>query len=173
MRSNYKLKLLAALLMLPALFFSCRKDMSRPAPAALAVAPRYSANARFANETVNTWVTTTDQSKLLALQPNINFAADGGTNPITITVDENTTYQTIDGFGYALTGGSASLINGLGANQSAFLTDIFSTASGHVASSFVRITIGASDLSSSDFTYDDMPSGQTDVNLNNSVSVRK
>ena len=103
----------------------------------------------------------------MAQQGNINFAADGGTNPITITVDENTTFQTIDGFGYALTGGSASLINGLGGNQSAFLTDIFSTAPGHVASSFVRITIGASDLSSSDFTYDDMPSGQTDINLNN------
>ena len=167
MRSNYNLKVLTALCILPVLIFSCRKESSRQAPATLALTPKYTANVRFANETVNVWETTTDQSKLLALQGNVNFAADGGTNPITITVDETTTYQTIDGFGYALTGGSASLINGLGANQGAFLTELFSTAPGHVASSFVRITIGASDLSNGDFTYDDMPSGQTDVNLNN------
>ncbi len=142
------------------LFFSCKRDLSAPpAQTAAATLPRA------ANETVNVWMTTADQSKLLQAQANINLAADAGSNPTTINVDENTTYQTIDGFGYALTGGSASLINGLGPNQSTFLTDIFSTASGHVGSSFVRITIGASDLSSSDFTYDDMPAGQTDVNL--------
>src|SRR6185312_10219446 len=128
MRSNYTFKVLAALCMLPALFFSCRKDSARQAPVMLTSAPKYAANVRFANETVNVWETTTDQSKLLALQGNVNFAADGGTNPITIAVDENTTYQTIDGFGYALTGGSASLINGLGTNQNAFLTEMFSTA---------------------------------------------
>ncbi|MDB4900958.1 MAG: Glucan endo,6-beta-glucosidase [Mucilaginibacter sp.] len=165
MKIIYKLKLSAALLLLPALlFYSCKKDMSKQAPG---ISDTKNTVARSANETVSIWETTTDQSKLLQQQGSVNFAADAGTNPTTITVDENTTYQTIDGFGYALTGGSASLINGLGANQSTFLTDIFSTASGHVGSSFVRITIGASDLSSSDFTYDDMPSGQTDVNLNN------
>jgi len=152
------------LAVLPVLFslllFSCKRDLSAPpAQAATATMPRA------ANETVNVWMTTADQSKLLQAQPSISFAADAGSNPTTIIVDENTTYQTMDGFGYALTGGSASLINGLGPNQNTFLTDIFSTASGHVGSSFVRITIGASDLSASDFTYDDMPSGQTDVNL--------
>jgi glucosylceramidase len=166
MKTNYKLKLLAAMLfMLPAmLFYSCKKDLSKQVPG---LTSSGNTVARSANETVSIWETTTDQSKLLQQQGSVNFAADAGTNPTTITVDENTTYQTIDGFGYALTGGSASLINGLGANQNTFLNDIFSTASGHVGSSFVRITIGASDLSSSDFTYDDMPSGQTDVNLNN------
>lgn len=164
MKTIYNLRLLAVLLLLPAMLFnSCKKDMSQhtPDPANTGA----TTVARAANETVNVWMTTSDKSKLLAQQANINFAADAGTNPTTITVDENTSYQTIDGFGYALTGGSASLINGLGANQSAFLNDIFSTASGHVGSAFVRITIGASDLSSSDFTYDDMPSGQTDNSL--------
>jgi len=164
MRTNYNLRLPAILMMLFAFFiYSCKKDLSKPVPG---LTPGGSSTVvRSANETVNIWETTTDQSKLLAQQGSVNFAADAGTNPTTITVDETTTYQTIDGFGYALTGGSASLINGLGANQSTMLNDIFSTASGHVGSAFVRITIGASDLSSSDFTYDDMPSGQTDVNL--------
>jgi glucosylceramidase len=166
MRINYKhkMKWLSVLLMiLPAVFYySCKKDLSNPANAVAAAKGTVS---RAANETVSIWETTSDQSKLLQQQTSVNFSTDAGTNPTTITVDESTTYQTIDGFGYALTGGSASLINGLGPNQSTMLTDIFSTASGHVGSSFVRITIGASDLSSSDFTYDDMPSGQTDVNL--------
>jgi len=152
------------LALMPALLYlSCKKDLSKPTPGLMQQTT--TTVARAANETVNVWETTTDQTKLLAQQTNINFAADAGTNATTITVDENTTYQTIDGFGYALTGGSASLINGLGANQTTFLNDIFSTASGHVGSSFVRVTIGASDLSPSDFTYDDMPSGQTDVSL--------
>ncbi|WP_144914696.1 glycoside hydrolase family 30 beta sandwich domain-containing protein [Mucilaginibacter frigoritolerans] len=166
MKTNYTLKLLAMFLMAPALFLhSCKKDLSKSGPSV----PGMTAGtvARAANETVSIWETTSDQSKLLAQQTSVNFAADAGTNATTITVDENTTYQTIDGFGYALTGGSAQLIDGLGANQSTFLNDIFSTAAGHVGSSFVRISIGASDLSSSDFTYDDMPSGQTDNNLNN------
>ncbi|WP_431213886.1 glycoside hydrolase family 30 beta sandwich domain-containing protein [Puia sp. P3] len=142
---------------------SCKRDntavtaINNPGP--VATLPRA------VNETVSVWMTTPDQSKLLQQQTSINFAADAGSNPITVTVDEATTYQVIDGFGYALTGGSASLINGLGANQSTFLNDIFSTAAGHVGSAFVRVSIGASDLSSSDFTYDDMPSGQTDPNL--------
>ncbi|MDF2431742.1 MAG: glucosylceramidase [Mucilaginibacter sp.] len=164
MRTNYKLKLLTVFLMLTAIFYySCKKDLSKTTSNLTSTTT--GTVSRAANETVNVWETTADQSKLLAQQGNVNFAADAGSNAITITVDENTTYQTIDGFGYCLTGGSASLVNGLGTNQSTFLNDIFSTASGHVGSSFVRITIGASDLSSSDFTYDDMPSGQTDVNL--------
>lgn len=165
MKSAYKLKLLATILLFPALLFnSCKKDISNGSPD-MAKTTGPTTVARAANETVNIWETTSDKSKLLAQQASVNFAADAGTNATTITVDENTTYQTIDGFGYALTGGSASLINGLGANQNTFLNDIFSTASGHVGSTFVRITIGASDLSSSDFTYDDMPSGQTDNSL--------
>ncbi|MDP9048935.1 MAG: glucan endo-1,6-beta-glucosidase [Bacteroidota bacterium] len=166
-----QLKFMEALLMLSVIFFypACKKDMSKVSPNASAsgIIATHGAITRSANESVSIWETTTDQNKLLAQQAGVNFATDAGTNPTTITVDENTTYQTIDGFGYALTGGSASLINGLGANQNTFLNDIFSTASGHVGSAFVRISIGASDLSSSDFTYDDMPSGQTDVNLNN------
>jgi glucosylceramidase len=160
---SYKLSVTASLMFFAMLYASCRKDLSKPYTGlnSAGISAVHGATVRSSNESVSIWETTTDQSKLLAQQGSVNFAPDGGTNPITITVDENTTYQTIDGFGYALTGGSASLINGLGANQTTFLNDIFSTASGHVGSSFVRITIGASDLSSSDFTYDDMPSGQT------------
>ncbi|MBO9204783.1 MULTISPECIES: glycoside hydrolase family 30 beta sandwich domain-containing protein [Niastella] len=138
--------------------FACKRDVLPN------VGPTSGTTARAANETVNIWVTTSDKSKLLQQQTAINFAADAGTNATTINVDETVTYQPIDGFGFTLTGGSASLINGLGANQTAFLNEVFSLS--QVGSSFVRITMGASDLSSYDFTYDDVPAGQTDVNLN-------
>ncbi|HVW94810.1 MAG TPA: glycoside hydrolase family 30 beta sandwich domain-containing protein [Mucilaginibacter sp.] len=162
MRSIYQLRMLAALLMLPALlFYSCKKDLSKPVSGAGDVSGTV---ARAANETVNVWLTTSDQSQKLAQQGNINFAADGGSNPTTITVDENTSYQTIDGFGFTLTGGSAGLLNGLGGNQTSVLNELFGTGSGQIGISYLRISIGASDLSSSDFTYDQTAG---DVNMNN------
>lgn len=165
MKSTYKLKVLAALL-LPALFtFSCKKDQ---APSGSQPMVGHNTTARAANETVNIWLTTSDKSQLLTAQSNINFAADAGTNANTVTVDENTTYQGIDGFGFCLTGGSASLLNSMGATQqSALLSELFATGNNQIGISYLRVSIGASDLSSSDFTYDDRPSGQTDVNLTN------
>ncbi|NHA06202.1 glucan endo-1,6-beta-glucosidase [Mucilaginibacter sp. HC2] len=162
MKINYNLKWLAAFILLSAgIFYSCKKD-SRAA----AAAPGQDTQtvSRAANEVVNAWVTTSDRSKQLEAQASFNFAADAGTNATTITVDENTTYQGIDGFGFTLTGGSAGLLNGLGGNQSAVLNELFGTANGQIGISYLRISIGASDLSSSDFTYN-QTSG--DVNMNN------
>jgi glucosylceramidase len=161
MKINYNLKLMAALLLLlPLLYLSCKKDLSAPSNGQSATKGTL---ARAANESVSVWMTTADQSKLLQQQPNVNFAADAGTNATTVTVDENTTYQGIDGFGFTLTGGSASLLNGLGGNQANVLNELFGTASGQIGISYLRISIGASDLSSSDFTYDQVAG---DVNMN-------
>jgi glucosylceramidase len=142
---------------------SCKRDLSRPPQATGAAGT----SPRAANEVVNSWLTTSDQSQLLQAQGNINFAADAGANATTITVDENTGYQSIDGFGYCLTGGSALLINSLGSGQTALLNELFATGTGQIGVSYIRISLGASDLSANTFTYDEMPSGQTDPNLNN------
>jgi glucosylceramidase len=113
------------------------------------------------------WLTTANQYVLFQKQ---NIALDFSTTSnsnTTINVDTTSTYQSIDGFGFCLTGGSATLINGLAAvQQSALLQELFATDSTHIGISYIRISIGASDLSASDFTYDDIPSG-TDVNLTN------
>jgi len=167
MKINYFLKRnrLAALLLPAILVCSCKKDAVKNAQANLASKGTIG---RAANSTVNVWLTTADQANLLTQQPSINFTADAGTNATTVTVDENTTYQGIDGFGFCLTGGSASLINAMGSSQqTALLNELFATGTGQIGISYLRISIGASDLSASDFTYDDMPAGQTDVNLNN------
>ncbi len=162
MKINYQLKRLAVLTLLSAAaFYSCKKNVNNNE------APDQKTNgtvARAANEVVNAWVTTADQSKLLQAQTSFNFAADAGTNATTITVDENQTYQGIDGFGFTLTGGSAGLLNGLGANQTNVLNELFGTANGQIGISYIRISIGASDLSSSDFTYNQTAG---DFNMNN------
>jgi len=113
---------------------------------------------------VGVWLTTGDQISLLAKQNNLPIASSSNNNP-TIEVNATQTYQSIDGFGFTLTGGSASLINGLPkAEKEALIKEIFSAQGKGIGSSYLRISIGASDLSADTFTYNDLPTGQTDVN---------
>ncbi|OWP61896.1 glucan endo-1,6-beta-glucosidase [Hymenobacter amundsenii] len=116
-------------------------------------------------QSVSSWMTTGDQSKLLQPQPAVSFGANSGGGTI-INVNEGTTYQTIDGFGASLTGSSAYLLNQrMSASQrDALLNDLF-TGSG-IRLSFLRQSMGASDFSAyGNYTYDDKASGQTDPNL--------
>jgi len=81
----------------------------------------------------------------------------GGSAATTIEVDTTQTFQSIDGFGYALTGGSASLLNSLpAATLDPLLKELFLWDSTNIGISYLRISIGASDLSASTFTYDDI-----------------
>jgi len=117
---------------------------------------------------VDCWLTKGDQSVKLQKQPGVlgfGTAVNGYPN---IEVDESTAFQTIDGFGFTLTGGSAQVINQLNASvKQELLQELFGTNSNSISISYLRLSIGASDLNSTAFTYDDMPAGQTDINLNN------
>ncbi len=117
---------------------------------------------------ISYWLTKADKSALLKKQSAaLNFSSTTNQNP-TINVDTTLTYQEIDGFGYAMTGGSAFLINSLTSeNRDVLLRELFSTDDNSIGVSYLRVSIGASDLSTSVFSYDDMPSGQTDINLTN------
>jgi len=117
---------------------------------------------------VSFWLTTGDKSALLQKQNvALNFTATNNSNT-TIEVDEAQVFQSIDGFGYTLTGGSATLLNSLGATEKdALLKELFSTEEGAIGVSYLRISIGASDLSANVFTYNERPTGQTDVNQDN------
>lgn len=117
---------------------------------------------------ITVWITKGDKSALLQKQPSsFFFASSSNTNP-TIAVDSSISYQTIDGFGYTLTGGSAYLINRLSASdKSSLLQELFGKTENSIGISYLRISIGASDLNAEVFSYDDMPAGQIDVNLNN------
>jgi glucosylceramidase len=117
---------------------------------------------------VTAWITTGDRANLLQKQSNlIPFASVTNTNP-TVEVDSTIAYQTVDGFGYTLTGGSAYHINRLSAAQkSSLLQELFGNSETSIGISYLRVSIGASDLNAEVFSYDDMPAGQTDVNLTN------
>lgn len=84
-----------------------------------------------------------------------------------ITVDSTVSYQSIDGFGYTLTGGSAGLINGLGATEKEnLLKELFLADSASIGVSYLRVSIGASDLDIAPFSYNDIPVNETDFSLN-------
>jgi glucosylceramidase len=125
---------------------------------------------------VSLWLTKGDRSALLAKQNvALNFTAATTNANATIEVDETQAYQSIDGFGYTLTGGSATLINQLAAaEKDALIKELFSTEEGAIGVSYLRVSIGASDLSASVFTYNERPAGQTDVNQENfSIAAEK
>ena len=79
----------------------------------------------------------------------------GNTVGAMLVLDANTTFQTIDGFGFAVTEGSAEAIRTLSAaDQTKILTEIFDPVKGNGVS-IARISLGASDLSSSCYSYDE------------------
>ena len=74
--------------------------------------------------------------------------------------------EQIDGFGYALTGGSAELMMKMTANERASLIrELFASDGNNIGVSYIRLSIGASDMNSFVFSYDDLPTGETDLEL--------
>src|SRR5579872_6294202 len=115
------------------------------------------------------WLTNADRSVLFQRQKvALHFSPGRGSQPA-IVVDTTTTYQTIDGFGYCLTGGSAQLIYGLPvAVRQALEHELFTNDGTHIGVSYLRLTIGASDMSARVFSYDDNASpAQPDTALAN------
>jgi glucosylceramidase len=115
--------------------------------------------------TVDVYVTTADRSKLLAREPSIAWASDTVGTPI-IDVDDAQRFQSMVGFGAALTDASAWLItHRLSASgRDSLLRELFGAEPG-VSFSFVRVDMGASDFSLHHYSYDDMPAGQRDSAL--------
>ncbi|MCP2028835.1 glucosylceramidase [Flavobacterium sp. HSC-32F16] len=114
-------------------------------------------------QTVTPFITSGDQTRLLQQQAAVSFGINSGTNPSTVTVNAGTTYQTMDGFGYTLTEGSAEVISGMAAaQQNQLLNDLYNPVAG-LNASVIRISIAASDLSSSSYSYNET-SGDTNMN---------
>lgn len=115
---------------------------------------------------VDFWLTKGDQSVLLAKQAGtLGFSTVPNTYT-NIEVKESQKYQTVDGFGYTLTGGSVDVINQLNAaRRTALLQELFGTGENSIGVSYIRISIGASDLNAEPFTYNDLATGETDLSL--------
>lgn len=115
---------------------------------------------------VDLWLTDPANAVLFKQQSTqLIFGEKANQNP-TITVDTSETFQTMDGFGYTLTGGSAMLLNRMSAaDRTKLLQELFSTEGHGIGVNYLRLSIGASDLSSAVFSYNDLPAGQTDPDM--------
>ncbi len=82
----------------------------------------------------------------------------------TIQVDTNQKYQQIDGFGFSLTGGSAKLLWSMSSDARAeILEQLFGVGENGIGTSYLRISIGSSDLDEYTFSYNST-SGDVDMN---------
>jgi glucosylceramidase len=114
----------------------------------------------------NLWLTKADRSVLFQKQKDTLTFKPASGNSFTINIDDKQTYQSIDGFGFALTGGSAMHIIHMNPdNRVALLKELFATNANNIGISYLRLSIGASDLNERVFSYDDMPKGKTDPTL--------
>jgi glucosylceramidase len=133
---------------------SCKKDETTTQPVTPPVTPTPPTTAVPSQMAV--WLTTPDKTALFYRQKtSLVFGANTNTDP-TIVVDTTQTYQTMDGFGYTLTGGSAYVMSQMSASsRAALIKELFATDSTSLGISYLRISIGASDLNSQVYTYDD------------------
>lgn len=108
------------------------------------------------DDNITIYVTTNNGSQNLDKQT-IEFSNNSNMSSTTIMLDPTTRYQTMDGFGAAITGSTAfNLLQMTQENRIKFLKDTFSPTEG-LGHSYVRISIGCSDFSLSEYSLCDTP----------------
>lgn len=127
------------------------------------------------NTKVELWLTDPSNQILFSKQPKSFKFGKKKVDGETITINPDQKHQSIDGFGYCLTGGSARLLAEMEDTQRAnLMRELFATDGNNIGTSYLRLSIGASDLSDSVFTYNDLPKGETDVLMEKfSIDVEK
>ena len=113
---------------------------------------------------IDVWITTGDKRQLLKQQPDIIFQPGVGSGGVQINVNAATKYQTISGFGAAMTDSAAWVLqNELSPSQrDKLMRQLFSPENG-IGLNYLRVPMGASDFTASGFyTYNDNPPGGTD-----------
>jgi glucosylceramidase len=119
-----------------------------------------------APDSIAAWVTSADQSYLLQRQQECLYFNGNSEDIPVISVNSEHSHQPIEGFGFSLTGGSAMLISRLSdTDRNRLLRELFLPDGDGIGVSFLRLSIGSSDLSERCFSYDDMPEGQADPEL--------
>lgn len=112
------------------------------------------------------WLTSPEDAARFQKQPNPLVFESAGQGERVIKIEPGQTYQTIDGFGYTLTGGSARhLVRMSPAARTAILHELFAWDGQSIGVSYLRVSIGASDLNEHVFTYNDLPVGEADLEM--------
>ncbi len=119
------------------------------------------------NAPVQFWMTSPDTGIRFQKQSvNLTLGEEDKTL-LVVKVDEGQTFQTMDGFGDCLTDGSAMLLNRMSPKaRKVLLNELFGTRGNSIGISYLRISLGASDLSEQPYSYDDLEEGQVDPKLN-------
>lgn len=114
---------------------------------------------------VQIWLTKGDESIKLQQQTPVSFVKSSS-NIQNIEIDDTQKFQYVDGFGFTLTGGSVEVINRLSSEKrKVLLQELFGNEKNSISVSYLRLSIGASDLDSEVFSYNDLPKGEIDVSL--------
>ena len=72
----------------------------------------------------------------------------------------------MDGFGFAVTGGSAQLLMRMDPEKrAAILHELYADDGNNIGTSYIRISVGSSDMNDHVYSYDDLPKGETDPSL--------
>jgi len=99
--------------------------------------------------------TTTADESLLFNAREVKFQTIPDVNQKNITISKAKTYQTVDGFGAAITGSTCyNLLRMSQEDRTAFLKEIFDMKEG-LGVSLIRVSIGASDFSLDEYTWCD------------------
>jgi len=115
---------------------------------------------------VAVWLTNIDGSALFEKQKEEPAFKKADDLLPTINVDPTITFQKMNGFGYSLTGGSALVINRMSSDKrNSLLKELFQKDDNNIGVSYLRISIGASDLDEYPFSYVEIPDGETDEKL--------
>ena len=128
-------------------------------------------SAAAAGESVNVWLTTADLAQHISPQTAVNFSAGAGTAPVAININEGRKFQKMVGFGATFTDSSAWLIYNKTstATRNSVMQDLFGTSgSNAIGLNYLRQPMSATDYIKTVggyYTYDDLPSGQTDPTL--------
>lgn len=113
------------------------------------------------------WVTSADETQKLSPQP-LQQALGPAAGNETVVIDSSKHFQKMHGFGAAMTDASALVLSRLpDEKRRAIMAELFGRANGGLGLSFMRLTVGASDFSTSDYSYDDTPLNVPDPELRN------
>jgi len=137
--------------------------LTSPTPALMADVP------------VNVWMTTAASDGLTVIkglepQANVTFVTDVPNGNQFIQVDENVTYQSMEGFGASMTDSAGWLLNSSGlltqTARNTVMTKLFDPVNG-IGVSFLRNPMGASDIARTLYTYDDNAADASNSSLPN------
>ena len=119
-------------------------------------------NATAQTKNITVWLTNADRSAVFQKQDNVLSFNKITTSNQQIFVDDSKKFQHMDGFGFALTGGSAEAIVHMSSEaRKALLHKAFDTTENNIGVSYLRLSIGSSDLNDHVFSYDDVDNDTT------------